>query len=295
MRGRITVLSLAAIAVATMVACNNDQTPVSPLKKQIVATQGVYMAPDLEQIEVCKFYDMKTGATPPDSTSFTLVGSNGITLNNFKVKSGTCRETPYLGGSAVAVTITENVPAGFTPSYMQTTIIGPLPGTIQGPIGPIASNVAHGFIGGAIGELFVFTNTEIVTTPGCTYTLGYWKTHSSKGPAPYDNRWLNIGASGEDTQFFSTGKSWYTVFNTAPKKGNANYILAHQYMAAKLNILAGASTTPEVDAAMQGAAAYFQGVSNMDTAPVDPTRSQLVTWSDLLDNYNNGLIGPGHC
>ncbi|MFN8579718.1 MAG: hypothetical protein U0163_01890 [Gemmatimonadaceae bacterium] len=162
-------------------------------------------------------------------------------------------------------------------------------------MGPVASNVAHGFIGGAIGELFVFTNTEIVTNPGCTLTQGYWSTHSSKGPAPYDNRWLNIGPLGEDTQFFASGKSWYTVFLTPPKKGNANYILAQQYMAAKLNILAGAATTPAVVAAVSGAESYYLGITNLDVLPVDPTRSQLIGWSTTLDSYNSGLIGPGHC
>lgn len=136
---------------------------------------------------------------------------------------------------------------------------------------------------------------KTVTTTGCTYTQGYWKTHSSKGPAPYDQKWLNLGPLGEGTLFFNSAKTWYTVFNTSPKKGNANYILAHQYMAAKLNILAGASTTSAVDAAMAGAAAYFPGITNLDVLPVDPTRTQLIGWASTLDNYNNGLIGPGHC
>ena len=127
-----------ALAAATIVACSSENAPTSPIKRGVTSTSGVFMAPDLEQIEICKFYDMKSGALPPDSTSFTLVGSNGITLPNFKVKTGDCRETPYLGGSAVAVTITENLLPGFLPSYVQTTILGPLPGTVQPPVGPVS-------------------------------------------------------------------------------------------------------------------------------------------------------------
>lgn len=78
---------------------------------------------------------------------------------------------------------------------------------------------------------------------GCTLTQGYWKTHSREGPAPYDEAWKNLGPLEEDTPFFSSGLTWYRVFWTPPKGGNAWIQLAHQYMAAKLNILDGASTT----------------------------------------------------
>ena len=31
---------------------------------------------------------------------------------------------------------------------------------------------------------------------GCTLTQGYWKTHSLRGPAPYDDAWLLVGPNG---------------------------------------------------------------------------------------------------
>lgn len=129
---------------------------------------------------------------------------------------------------------------------------------------------------------------------GCTRTLGYWKTHSHRGPAPYDDAWLNIGPLGADTEFFDLGRTWYQVFWTAPR-GNANYILAHQYMAAKLNILNGAATTPAVVAAITGAEAYFGALGSLSSAPTGATRATLLGWADTLDQYNNGVIGPGHC
>jgi hypothetical protein len=70
--------------------------------------------------------------------------------------------------------------------------------------------------------------------PGCTLTQGYWKTHSKYGPAPYDARWALVG---EDTAFFSSGKTWYEAINTSSAGGNAYYILARQYIAAKLNLV----------------------------------------------------------
>jgi len=73
---------------------------------------------------------------------------------------------------------------------------------------------------------------------GCTLTPGYWKTHSAYGPAPYDPTWALIG---EDTPFFLSGISYYEALWTEPKGGNAYYILAPAYIAARLNVLNGAS------------------------------------------------------
>ncbi len=127
---------------------------------------------------------------------------------------------------------------------------------------------------------------------GCTLTQGYWKTHSDRGPARYDDNWANLGSLQEDTAFFSSGQTWYQVFWTPPK-GNVYYNLAHQYMAAQLNVLNGASTTSEVSAALAEAKAIFERSTGTKLLKTDTTRAgQLAT---LLDGYNNGLTGPGHC
>jgi len=136
-----------------------------------------------------------------------------------------------------------------------------------------------------------------ITVPcegGCTLTIGYWRTHSKYGPAPYDATWAKVDPNGEDSYFFASGQSWYQVFWTAPSGGNVYYQLAHQYMAAKLNILAGASTTPAVDAALTAAESFFAG--RLPTASVSrQLQNQMRTFAELLDSYNNGLIGPGKC
>ncbi|RDZ29524.1 hypothetical protein DX914_10745 [Lysobacter silvisoli] len=125
---------------------------------------------------------------------------------------------------------------------------------------------------------------------GCTYTQGYWKTHSKYGPAPYDATWAKIG---EDTLFFSSGQTWYMVFKTPPKGGNAYYQLAHQYMAARLNVAAGASTTPQVASAIAQSTAWFTGRSS--AAPKGAARDFALDMASLLAEYNEGGIGPGHC
>lgn len=155
-------------------------------------------------------------------------------------------------------------------------------------------NIAS-FVTNDIGANGSDDHTVGVTVPcagGCTLTQGYWKTHSSFGPAPYDDTWAQL-SKGADTPFYLSGKTWYQVFWTAPA-GNAYYILAHQYMAVKLNILNGASTTPTVTAAITGAGNFFN-TKTPTSSITKAQRNQLLAWAATLDKYNNGLIGPGHC
>jgi hypothetical protein len=135
---------------------------------------------------------------------------------------------------------------------------------------------------------------KLLCPTGCTLTQGYWKTHSAYGPAPFDDAWLLIGPNGAATPFFGTGKTWYQVFWTPPA-GNAYYILAVQYMAAKLNILNGAATTPAVNAAIAYAETLFGGLSSFTPAPTGALRTTILGYASTLDQYNNGAIGPGHC
>lgn len=125
---------------------------------------------------------------------------------------------------------------------------------------------------------------------GCTLTPGYWKTHSVYGPAPYDDTWASIG---EDTAFFLSGQSYYEVLWTPPSGGNPYYILAHAYIAAELNQLNGASIPDDVLSAFDKATALFEKYA---PDQVDRSlRGDFLSVAEILDNYNNGLIGPGHC
>ena len=127
-----------------------------------------------------------------------------------------------------------------------------------------------------------------------TYTQGYWKTHSMNGPAPYDDTWALVTPYEEDTPFFNSGQSWYTVINTEKTGGNAYYILAVQYIAAELNVLRGASTTPDVNAALADAETFFNTYTPDSQLP-GQTRADAIQIAEILDDYNNGLLGPGHC
>lgn len=129
--------------------------------------------------------------------------------------------------------------------------------------------------------------------PGCTLTIGYWKTHSALGPAAYDPTW--DAKAGGDAIFMGTSKTYMQALQTEPK-GNAYYILAHQYIGAELNTLAGAAVPAEVSEAMADATALLDKYkSTMDIPKRTADRTTAIALADILDDYNNGLIGPGHC
>lgn len=142
---------------------------------------------------------------------------------------------------------------------------------------------------------------------GCTLTQGYWRTHSAFGPAPYDATWCAAWADAntcsdgrEDDPFFLSGQDYIHVLWTPPQGGNAYYTLAHQWIAAYLNGLTGASMPAEVEQAMADASALF-GQYTPDMIPLlkgkvgNIARAQFITLGATLDTYNNGEVGPGHC
>ena len=133
---------------------------------------------------------------------------------------------------------------------------------------------------------------------GFTYTWGYWKTHSSYGPAPYDNTWALLG---ENTTFFLSGQSYYQVLLMSVAGGNAYYQLAHQYIAAKLNVLDGAWMRADVQAAFNAATGLlnvYTPAEVMGFKKGNPAQklifAQFNSLAGILDNYNNGLMGTPH-
>ncbi|MFI5237165.1 MAG: DNRLRE domain-containing protein [Ignavibacteriales bacterium] len=134
---------------------------------------------------------------------------------------------------------------------------------------------------------------EIVYT-GCTRSYGYWKTHSIYGPAPYDSIWALLG---EDSTFFLSNKSYYQVIWTPPSGGNAYYQLAHQYIATKLNFLAGADPS-EGQEAFDEATYLFETYTPAYIGSLkgnNPLRQQFIGLKSELAQYNGGATGPGSC
>jgi hypothetical protein len=134
---------------------------------------------------------------------------------------------------------------------------------------------------------------NVVCVTGCTLTQGYWKNHADPNRKQFDATWNLIPGAAQGS-FMNTGMTWIGVFNTAPA-GNAFYTLAHQYMAARLNVLAGAHAAPAVQTAISSATALFASLPAASTTLTAAQTKTARTLATTLDNYNNGLMGTPHC
>ena len=109
----------------------------------------------------------------------------------------------------------------------------------------------------------------------------------------------------EDTPFFPvppnylTPPSWYQVMWTPPQ-GNAYYNLAHQWIAASLNRLNGASAGEQVQDALLDAELLFKAWTPAQVAALKGNkqpRPQFISLAGVLGMYNEGEgnLGPMHC
>jgi hypothetical protein len=142
-------------------------------------------------------------------------------------------------------------------------------------------------IEGAGANGSAWSQTYVVETGGpstnCTYTIGYWKTHPGAWPVSS----LMVGCVNYSaTQLLA-------ILNQ-PAGGNGLLILMHQLIAAKLNILNGADPTV-VAGDIAAAEALICGLVPPPVGSDYLAPSLVNTLSNKLDDYNNGLIGPGHC
>ena len=138
---------------------------------------------------------------------------------------------------------------------------------------------------------------------GCTLTQGYWKTHGPAGciTGNNTNEWPDL--TGQCTCSAGDGLCLGSVCYSAdqlcsilntPAGGNGLIALAHQLIAAKLNILNGADGT-DANACIADADALIGGlvVPPVGAGYLAPS----ATSADItcLANYNEGATGPGHC
>lgn len=133
-------------------------------------------------------------------------------------------------------------------------------------------------------------NFEDVTlqTQDCTFTQGYWKTHPSAWPAACLP--MQLGNN------FYTQAELLQIFNQ-PVAGNGAISMAHQLIAAKLNTCQGANPAA-VSACITAADALLAGCGGNLIPPLGGCNIAPATTSantQCMDNYNQGITGPGHC
>ncbi len=118
---------------------------------------------------------------------------------------------------------------------------------------------------------------------GCTYTQGYWRNHPHAWP-------LSSLKIGGETYSAAQAMSWLTT----PPRGDATVLLVRQLIPARLNaeIAESAVVQGTMDAADDLLAEI--GLGNGRSVR-GSARGELTDLAGILDDYNNGLIGPGHC
>jgi len=129
------------------------------------------------------------------------------------------------------------------------------------------------------------TTDEATATPtvnNCTFTQGYWKNHADDWPV------ISLVLGNESF----TQQQLLEILNTPPQ-GDATYILSHQLIAAKLNVANGADDTL-ITAIIIEADAWLTNYP-IGSNPDGIEQEIGLLYSTILDEYNNGEIGPGHC
>ncbi len=126
---------------------------------------------------------------------------------------------------------------------------------------------------------------------GCTLTQGYWKTH---GPIPTGNNvneWnvteLTLGG------VLYTDLQLQSIFDT-PAAGNGLIALAHQLIAAKLNIAEGADGS-SIQATIDAADALIGSLVVPPVGTGSLANKDTSALTAALTAFNEGATGPGHC
>lgn len=132
------------------------------------------------------------------------------------------------------------------------------------------------------------TPYDIVCGAGCTLTQGYWKNHY---PASWPGSVLVGGLTLGSVSY--TAAELEDIFRVSVV-GNGLVSLAHQLIAAKLNVENGADdsaiATTIVAADNLIGALVVPPVGSGWLAPADTG-----ALTQALDDFNEGITGPGHC
>ena len=257
-------------------------------------------------LSVTKDISVDSGVTwKPANTQDTAASTTAPHSADYRITVSNC------GSSTLSNVVLKDPKLGITSYYIGTLYKGSSKTYTYKQISKLRDADACTTAGSFVNTAFVsgtFYNTVlsdddsawlVCTAPqatGCTYTIGYWKTHTIyDGKKKRDNTWDECG--GENALFFDTGQSWFQVLMTTPSVENAFYILAHQYIAAFLNEKAGADIAAiRAEFVRAGELlAKYDGKPYKMNQITGAIREEFIRLAETLDMFNNGEIGPGHC
>ena len=125
---------------------------------------------------------------------------------------------------------------------------------------------------------------------GCTRTNVYW-SHDLSHPA-----WEGVVPDGPSTAFFLSGRNYIQILTDSTGQSPYNE-LALDYIAAELNVYAGASMPAEVFSAFLAAHDLFSVYAPTYDFVTDPdgVTAEFESLRTTLGLYNTGKLGPGAC
>ncbi|UCE66425.1 MAG: hypothetical protein JSU85_16565 [Candidatus Zixiibacteriota bacterium] len=137
--------------------------------------------------------------------------------------------------------------------------------------------------------------------PGCTWGKGFWKNHTGLGPQPdLVTDLLPIWLGDEDDSLsigVTTAQMAYDILQQHEYGHPSNGItrLYAHLLAAKLNIANGADDE-DIAETITDADAFLGDHNSASWDDLGQDDRQMVNgWKDMLEDYNEGEIGPGSC
>lgn len=301
--------SASVLALATLLACSDAATlptGTNGLQHAVVVgpPPGTPSQPTPEAITLCKVgsgadFSVTSATTSPTngsvtSTSAAHLNDGDCVIVSFKPLNGT------FGGSTTEISAD---PGFYLDHIVVTTITDKLATPVSTTVtGTSTISVPATQYSGTAGATWTYYNLPI-PTGGCTFTIGYWKTHAGFGPQadvvtpllPIQigngtGKSLNVNSAAFAVQLLSFSGS-----NNVFAASNGINKLYAQLLGAKLSIANGVSGSA-VATTIAAADAYLSTHDSGDWANLSKSeKSQVLAWMTTLDNFNNGLIGPAHC
>jgi hypothetical protein len=226
----------------------------------------------LERFEVCKEYVGEVGPAVTIDIEEDI-GSNGSVdaTGSVTLADGECKEIQVIGPPGATVTVTEQVPTGYTASWEKTVISGTTGNTTTSTTSG-SGNEVSGPVSENFGTLVIFTNTKDRGNQGCT--PGYWKQ-----PQHLDS-WAGTGYSPD--MLFST------VFGANDDlPADLTLLQALGLNGGGANALARAAVAALLNAASDGVNSYYTEAEVKAMVAAALSSNNYEATKNLLDTANN--------
>lgn len=219
------------------------------------------------------------------------VATQGLAITDtIQNKPGTIWQNAY----NVPIVVAQQIPAGTTLAtptiFPYSAVLGPLSGTIRNVANVTITNHSGSTTPKGPETKATFTGTIkpcVQTGGGCAYTQGYWGSKPDVvWPQPYSRS--NI--------FYLSSLTWQQVLDQPVNTAPGYYQLAHQFIAATLNVANGASVPDGVSTTLALAEEWLNA-NGPSACAANGSCGMQRDWAEVLDQYNNGLYagGPPHC